>query len=225
VQVFTGIVQALGEVARVREQAEDRDFVVRAPSSVLDRLEIGGSIALNGVCQTVTALAEDTLTVHAIAETLRVTTLGEIRAGDHLNLETALGAGDPLGGHFVQGHVDGTATLRTRRRHGESTVLRFDADRSLLDQLVAKGSITLDGVSLTVGPEPGPGGFEVHLIPHTLQVTTLGKLRIGDRVNVETDILGKYVLRFLGESQQVRDLDWEGLRRAGFGADSSKGGS
>jgi riboflavin synthase alpha subunit len=223
--VFTGIVQAFGRVRRVHAQSEDRDFVVDCPAAILARLEPGASIALDGVCQTVTTLDGDSFTVHAIAETLRVTTMGDLAEGDRINLEPALGAGDPLGGHFVQGHVDGTATLRTRVRRGESVVYGFEGPAPLVHQLVPKGSVTLDGVSLTVGPQPGETSFEVHLIPHTLEVTTLGEKKVGDRVNLETDILGKYILRYLSGRDEAGGLSWEDLRRAGFGAEPSGGGA
>jgi riboflavin synthase alpha subunit len=223
--VFTGIVQAFGRVRRVHAQSEDRDFVVECPAAITARLEPGASIALDGVCQTVTALDADSFTVHAIAETLRVTTMGDLAEGDRINLEPALGAGDPLGGHFVQGHVDGTATLRTRVTRGESVVYGFEAPSTLVHQLVPKGSVTLDGVSLTVGPHPGETSFEVHLIPHTLEVTTLGEKKVGDRVNLETDILGKYILRYLSGRDEAGGLSWEDLRSAGFGARPSGGGA
>ena len=221
--MFTGIVQALGRVRQVHAQSEDRDFVIECPSGIAARLEPGASIALDGVCQTVTALDAESFTVHAIAETLRVTTMGDLAEGDRINLEPALGAGDPLGGHFVQGHVDGTATLRSRAARGESVVFGFEGPAPLVRQLVPKGSITLDGVSLTVGPELSDTAFEVYLIPHTLEVTTLGGKKVGDRVNLETDILGKYILRYLSGRDAAGGLTWEDLRNAGFGAQTSGG--
>jgi riboflavin synthase alpha subunit len=223
--VFTGIVQDLGRVRQVHAQAADRDFVIECVSAVLARLEPGASIALDGVCQTVTALDANSFTVHAIAETLRVTTMGGLAEGDRINLECALGAGDPLGGHFVQGHVDGTAILRSRVTRGESVVFGFEGPVPLVRQLVPKGSITLDGVSLTVGPELSDSAFEVHLIPHTLEVTTLGGKKVGDRVNLETDILGKYILRYLSGRDEAGGLTWENLRSAGFGAQPAGGGA
>lgn len=223
--MFTGIVQAIGRVRRVHVQSEDRDFVVECPATIAARLEPGASIALDGVCQTVTALDGDSFTVHAIAETLRVTTMGDFAEGDRVNLEPALGAGEPLGGHFVQGHVDGTVILRSRVTRGESVVFAFEGPVPLVRQLVPKGSVTLDGVSLTVGPGPGDSAFEVHLIPHTLEVTTLGGKKVGDRVNLETDILGKYILRYLSGGDEAGGLTWEDLRSAGFGARPSGGGA
>ncbi len=214
--MFTGIVQAVGRVETLRSSVDDRDLVVRAPAPVVDRLEIGASIALDGVCQTVTGLEPGRFEVHAIAETLRVTTLGSLAVGDSLNLETALAAGDPLGGHFVQGHVDGVAQIVGQRSVGDSTAFRFRADPALVSQLVPKGSVAIDGISLTVGPEVGEVHFEVFLIPHTLEVTTLGAKKVGDRVNLETDVLGKYVLRYLDRGGDTT-LQIDDLHRAGFG--------
>ena len=215
--MFTGIVQGLGRVRGVHVQVEDRDLVVECPRDIAGRLTIGASICIDGVCQTVTDLQSEEFTVHAIAETLRVTTLGRLSAGDRVNLEPALGAGDPLGGHFVQGHVDGTATLEGKSVQGESVECRFEGPEDLVRQLVPKGSITLDGVSLTVGPDLSDTRFSVYLIPHTLEVTTIGDRKIGDAVNVETDILGKYILRFLSGRDAVSGITFEDLRRAGYG--------
>ena len=216
--MFTGIVQAQGTVNAVRASAEDRDLTITCPTDVTDRLTLGASIALDGVCQTVTRLAPGEFDVHAIKETLRVTTLGELKVGDRMNLETSLGAGDPLGGHFVQGHVDGMARIVAIEPVGESITYRFEADPELVGQLVPKGSVALDGVSLTVGPVVGDTAFEVYLIPHTLEVTGLARKRVGDRVNLETDVLGKYVLRYLGRMGERAGgtITWDGLERAGW---------
>lgn len=221
--MFTGIVQGLGRVRQIRSQARDRDLVVDCPEHIVARLGLGASIAIDGVCQTVTALEPAAFTVHAIEETLRVTTLSRLVEGSRVNLEAALGAGDPLGGHFVQGHVDGTATLRGRSRHGESVEFEFEAPDALVRQLVPKGSVALDGVSLTVGPQVASTRFSVYLIPHTLEVTTLGERTEGDSVNVETDILGKYILRYLSGRDEAGGLTWDELRRAGFGSSTTEG--
>lgn len=216
--MFTGIVQAQGTVSALRASDADRDLTITCPSGVTQRLSLGASVALDGVCQTVTRLTDGEFDVHAIAETLRVTTLGAVGVGDVLNLETALGAGDPLGGHFVQGHVDGTATIRSIESKGDSLTYRFEAAPELVRQLVPKGSIALHGVSLTLGPEIGDTTFEVYLIPHTVEVTTLKHRGVGDRVNLETDVLGKYILRYLTQlGRDPRDgITWEQLDRAGW---------
>lgn len=224
--MFTGIVQAQGTVRALLASAADRDLTVTCPFEVTDRLSIGDSIALDGVCQTVTRLAPGEFDVHAIAETLRVTTLGEVAVGDPLNLEAALGAGDPLGGHFVQGHVDGTATITAIEPLGDAITYRFEAAPELVRQLVPKGSVALHGVSLTVGPEVGETTFEVYLIPHTVEVTTLRHRGVGDRVNLETDVLGKYVLRYLGQltdgAAPSGGITWDAIERAGWAPGTSR---
>jgi riboflavin synthase len=172
------------------------------------RLEIGASLAVSGVCLTVVSLDGKALdgkadgdpplgcTVELSPETLARTNLGGLRRGDPVNLEAALRMGDPLGGHWVQGHVDGTTTVVDRRDLTDHRVLAFAIPPELELFLVEKGSITVDGVSLTVSAL-GPAGFEVALIPHTLERTTLSALRPGDRVNLEVDVLAKYVQRIL----------------------------
>lgn len=218
--MFTGIVQGVGRVESVRATAEDRDLVVSGPGEIVSGLSVGASIALDGVCQTVTHLDRDHFEVHAIAETLRVTTLGRLKAGDGLNLEAALAAGDSLGGHFVQGHVDGLATITRIEPVGDSIAYAFEAPRELVQQLVPKGSVAIDGVSLTVGPQLDSTHFEVYLIPHTVEVTTLGAKSVGSAVNLETDILGKYILRFL-EHGREGGLTMNDLYSAGFGGSAT----
>jgi riboflavin synthase len=145
-----------------------------------------------------------------------------MRVGQSINLETPLRAGAPLGGHFVQGHVDGLARVVERTPQGESVRFTFSAPRELVEQLVPKGSVAIDGVSLTVGPTIGHDRFEVFLIPHTLAVTTLGHRTPGALVNVETDILGKYVMRLV-RGTAGGALTWEGLRAAGLGGSGTEG--
>lgn len=194
--MFTGIVETTGPVVDLRREGDDLDLTVESPS-VAAKLTLGASVALDGVCQTVTHLEADRFTVHAIAETLRVTTLGRLAVGDAVNLETPLAAGAPLGGHFVQGHVDGVGEIVSTEARGDSIRYRFRGPAELVGQMVPKGSVCVDGISLTVGPEPTEETFDVFLIPHTLEVTTLGRKGAGDGVNLETDILGKYLLRYL----------------------------
>lgn len=212
--MFTGIVQAMGTVAAIEDRGSDREIRVES-AEIAPRLSIGASVALDGACQTVTELDDQSFVVHAIPETLRVTTLGRLSRGSRLNLEAALGAGEPLGGHFVQGHVDGLGRIEGLDRWGESTRMRVSAGRELVAQLVPKASVAIEGVSLTVGPELGPKRFDVFLIPHTCEVTTLGSKKVGDVVNLETDILGKYIWRYLRGSDSSR-IDLAALTRAGF---------
>jgi riboflavin synthase len=194
--MFTGLVEALGQVERVVEEGPGRRLVLRWPD-LREPLAIGESVAVNGCCLTVVATVGETFEVQAGPETLLRTNLGERQPGDAVNLERALRPTDRLGGHFVQGHIDTTATLAERRPEGEWDFLRFRIDPAWTPLLVEKGSIAVDGVSLTL-VTVGHDAFSVMLIPHTLAVTTLGTLRVGGRVNIETDLLAKHVRKLLG---------------------------
>jgi riboflavin synthase len=199
--MFTGIVQERGRLTD-DPMPSGQGGVRLALGHSADlgrRLEIGASLAVSGVCLTITELDGDPplgSLVELSPETLARTTLGSLRRGDHVNLETALRMGDALGGHWVQGHVDGVIPLVDRRDLTDHRVLAFAIPPGQESFLVEKGSVTIDGVSLTVSAL-GPDRFEVALIPHTLEVTTLSRLRPGDRVNLEVDILAKYMHRML----------------------------
>lgn len=195
VGMFTGLVEALGEVVRAEDEAAGRRITVSWPGRS-GPLALGESVAVNGCCLTVVADDGDRFTVQAGPETLRRTNLGEKRPGDPVNLERSLRVGDRLGGHFVQGHVDATAALRTRRAEGDWEFLAFDIDPAWTPLMVPKGSIAVDGVSLTL-VDVEPAGFSLMLIPHTLAVTTLGTLEPGARVNIEADMLAKHVRKLL----------------------------
>ena len=194
--MFTGIVEETGIVAAVEETDRGRRLLIRA-QAVIDDIAVGASIAHNGVCLTVTRVEADGYWVDAVAETLDRSTLGRLWVDDRVNLERPVRASDRLGGHIVQGHVDGQATLTDRTREGESERLRFSLDPALLRYVVEKGSITLDGVSLTIAAV-GDNWFEVAVIPHTAKATTLGSLRCGTCVNVEVDVMAKYVEKLVG---------------------------
>jgi riboflavin synthase len=197
--VFTGLVEALGRVEQVSEEDGGRRLVLAWPGLAEgERLAIGESVAVNGCCLTVVASEGDRFEVQAGPETLARTNLGARQAGDRVNLERSLRVGDRLGGHFVQGHIDTTASLRERRREGEWEFLAFTLAPAWTPLLVSKGSIAVDGVSLTL-VDVWPDGFSVMLIPHTLAVTTLGLIQPGERVNIETDILAKHVAKLLGK--------------------------
>ncbi len=193
--MFTGIIEALGTVERVDSGAEGARLVVRA-GAVIDDARIGDSIAVNGVCLTITALNDGTFTADVSLETLRRSTLGGLRGGDPVNLERPLRVDQRLGGHIVQGHVDGVGTITGVRPEGDGIWMQLAPPAALLPLLVEKGSVAIDGVSLTVAAL-ADGGFAVALIPHTLAVTTLGRRRVGEPVNIEVDILAKYVQRLL----------------------------
>jgi riboflavin synthase len=198
--MFTGLVEALGRVERVAEENSGRRLTLAWPGlgGTGDPLAVGESVAVNGCCLTVVEAERDgdRFVVQAGPETLLRTNLGDKAAGDVVNLERALRVGDRLGGHFVQGHVDTTAALRERRPDGEWEFLAFELDPGWTALMVPKGSIAVDGVSLTL-VDVTPGGFSVMLIPHTLAVTTLGTLRPGGRVNIETDMLAKHVQKLV----------------------------
>jgi riboflavin synthase len=166
--------------------------MVEAPARFLDGVAIGDSIACSGVCLTVVALKGRRFAADASVETLSATTARAWRAGTALNLERALTLGQPLGGHLVSGHVDGVGRLASRRADGRSERLRFSLPRALARYVARKGSICVDGVSLTVN-EAGAGGFGVNIVPHTLRHTTLGRLAPGDAVNLEVDLVARYL--------------------------------
>ena len=189
--MFTGLIEERGSVVS-RADADDGARLSLAAPDIARDLVIGESVAVNGACLTVVASTADGFDVDCVAETLRRTALGELQPGDPVNLERALEAGARLGGHIVQGHVDGTGAIAGEREEGESTVLRITAPAELLPYVVEKGSIAVDGVSLTVAARH-PDGFEVALIPHTMRLTTLGPGRGGRAVNLEVDVVAKYV--------------------------------
>ena len=217
--MFTGLVETIGQVRSTAATAAGRRIEVDL-GPCAEGARLGDSIAIDGCCQTVAALSGSVAAFDAVPETLRRTTLGDLARGDRVNLERSLAVGARLGGHFVQGHIDGTARLAERRETGGERLWIFEAGDELLGQMVPKGSVAIGGVSLTLA-EVGPGRFGVALIPTTLGQTTLGSLAVGSRVNIETDVLGKYVLKFLGGlgsagSAAGGGLTLDSLRKAGF---------
>ena len=198
--MFTGIVQQLGQVESIRDENSGRRLTLRWPG--LDRadpLVLGESVAVNGCCLTVVQAEGERFVVQAGPETLLRTNLGGLEPGSVVNFERALKASDRLGGHFVQGHVDAVATLSARRTEGEWEFLAFGLDSRWTPLMVPKGSIAVDGVSLTL-VEVGGDWFSVMLIPHTLAVTTLGRLGVGDKVNLEVDLLAKHLARLMAST-------------------------
>jgi riboflavin synthase len=193
--MFSGIVEALGEVAEVRSEPPGCLLVVRH-AGIAAQTAVADSISINGCCLTVVAVGGETMSFQAGPETLARTNLGELRGGSPVNLERALVVGGRLGGHFVSGHIDGVGKLIQRLDHGDWSSCWFSVPRALSRQMASKGSIAVDGVSLTI-VDCEPDRFSVALIPYTLAVTTLGALRVGGTVNLETDILAKYVQRLV----------------------------
>ena len=189
--MFTGIVRERGRVASIEPEGDAMRLEIAAPETA-SALAVGDSVSVSGACLTATAVANGAFSVTAVPETLSRTTLGRLAAGGEVNLETATRAGDPLGGHFVQGHVDAVGRVASF----EDGRLAVEAAPEILRYCVEKGSIAVDGVSLTIAGLR-EGAFEVALIPHTLQVTTLGALEPGDEVNLEVDVLAKYVEKLI----------------------------
>lgn len=188
--MFTGIAQETGRIASART-----DRLVINARAVLQEIKPGGSIAVNGVCLTVTDFDADSLSVDIMAETLRRTNLGQLHAGDKVNLERPLALGGELGGHLVQGHVDDTGRVAGITRDGEATLIRFEASPEVMRFIVTKGFIAVDGISLTV-VDKDTTSFRVSIVDYTLKHTTLGEKRTGDMVNLEADIIGKYAEQF-----------------------------
>jgi riboflavin synthase len=194
--MFTGLVEARGSVVELIDEPPARRLEVEVGSEWVVDSAIGDSVAINGCCLTVVSIGASTLSFEAGAETLARTNLGDLSGGDPVNLERPLAAGGRLGGHFVQGHIDGTAEVMEVTRDGDWVTMWFQVPGSLAMGLVPKGSVAVDGVSLTV-VEVVSDRFSVALIPHTLEVTTLGIRQAGSRVNIETDILAKYVQKLV----------------------------
>lgn len=193
--MFTGIVEGLGKVLTV-ERTDDRGRLRVHAGTLLDGARVGESIAVSGVCLTIAALDKEVFAADLAAETLRRTTLGTLQPGDLVNLERPLRLDQRLGGHIVQGHVDGVGTVTAVRSEGDGLWMEIAPPAPLMPYLVEKGAVAVDGVSLTIARR-SPAAIAVALIPHTLAVTTLGRRRGGDTVNLEVDILAKYVERLL----------------------------
>ncbi|MCH8840079.1 MAG: riboflavin synthase [Planctomycetes bacterium] len=193
--MFTGLVQSLATVRAVVSEGPGVRLVI-ADSMTALRAAVGDSIALNGCCLTVVSVDDECLTFEAGPETLARTTLGKLAKGDRVNLETSLKVGDELGGHLVTGHIDAVGTIDARQDDAEWSTLWVRVPGDLMRQIASKGSVAVDGVSLTL-VDVEDRRFSVALIPHTLHVTTLGSRQLGDRVNLETDVLAKYVQRQL----------------------------
>ncbi len=195
--MFTGIVSAVGAVAAV-DRTEDRlSLRIEASGESLDGLELGESIAVDGACLTIVRTGPGWFQVDAVVTTRGRTRFGEVDVGDRVNLERAMAVGDRVGGHFVQGHVDGVGEVRSVRPEADALLLDVAIPQGVQDVTVLHGSITLNGVSLTVNAIPAPGTIQVALIPYTRDHTTLGQVQAGDRVHVEGDMLGKFVRQLL----------------------------
>jgi len=212
--MFTGIVEEVGTIAEARVGEQSALLTVRA-TAVLEDASIGDSILSDGVCLTVAALGGDRFTADVMPETFKRTTLAEKAIGAPVNLERALTLNSRLGGHLVTGHIDGVGVVRRVERRANALIVHLSAPRAVTTLCVDQGSIALDGVSLTI-VSAGDGELEVSLIPHTAEITTLRALRPGSRVNLEADLIAKYVAAFLGRARPGEGLTWEKLAEAGF---------
>lgn len=215
--MFTGIVQAVGNIGQLETRGGDLRLHVDCGALDLSDVAIGDSIAVNGVCLTAVTCSAGGFWADVSGETLALTTLGEARSGARVNLEKALTPSSRLGGHLVSGHVDGVGTVRARRDDGRSVRFEFEAPRELARYIAQKGSICVDGVSLTVNAVDG-AEFSLNIVPHTLEHTTLGGLHAGQRVNLEVDLIARYLERLLMErgSGPGSRLDENFLRAHGF---------
>lgn len=216
--MFTGLIAELGSVQKLSRQGNSYQLTVGA-KKVLDNLKIGDSVAVNGVCLTVVELGTAGFTADVMPETVRLTNIGLLSPGSKVNLERTLRLCDGLDGHIVSGHVEGLGTISGKRPEGIAVVTTIDTPTELLKYIIKKGSIAIDGISLTV-TEVTDHGFSVSLIPHTAKETTLGFKAVGDKVNLETDIIGKYVERMLNFSKKETDgsqrVDADFLAKHGF---------
>lgn len=213
--MFTGIIAAVGKVTAIRIVGGDQSLSVESGSLPLSGVVLGDSIAVNGVCLTVVALEDHAFVADVSAETLACTTLGQLQLGKAVNLELALLASSRLGGHLVSGHVDGVGNLLRRETDARSERLLFESPQPLKKFIAAKGSITIEGVSLTVNRVSGRQ-FEVNLIPHTLEQTTLKQLKPTDPVNLEVDLIARYVARLREAESESSDIDMDLLQRQGY---------
>jgi len=217
--MFTGIVEEMGVVKALEHSPSGTRLTILA-STILDDLAVGASVSADGVCLTVVARNDQEFSVNVSSETLSVTTLGKLKAGRPVNLERAMRINERIGGHLVAGHVDGVGSIRDRRQEGNAIVLTIEVPKEVLRYCVSKGSITVDGISLTTN-EVSDRSVTVAIIPHTAKITTLGLKHPGDPVNLESDLIGKYVERLLQEREQLPPksapvIDREYLQKRGL---------
>ena len=206
--MFTGIIEGLGSIKDMQQAGQGKQLILNTDFA-LDETQIGDSIAVNGVCLTVTALENRRFYADVSPETLAKTTLGKAKVGDRVNLERALRLSDRIGGHLVTGHVDGLGSIRQKKREGNSVIVSIGVPESIARYMIKKGSVAVDGISLTVN-HINRKGFAVSIIPHTAKMTTIDRCKIGDLVNIETDIIGKYVERFVLEMKSTNKKDTAG---------------
>ena len=220
--MFTGIIEGPGTISGIKQSGQSRRMAVNADYA-LDSTKIGDSIAVNGACLTVVSFSGSRFEVDVSPETVAKTTLGKAKIGDRVNLERALRISDRIDGHLVSGHIDGIGTIKSRKTQENAIIITFNIPKTVAYYIIKKGSVAVDGISLTVN-ECDHESFQVSIIPHTAKLTTFGFKKISDSVNVETDMIGKYVERFVtqiksGESKKEAgesSVDIEFLVKTGF---------
>ncbi len=212
--MFTGLIENIGTIEKVTLRGNYLELTI-VPDQMFEKLEKGESIAVSGPCLTIVNLDDKSFTVEASQETIRLTTLKNLRRGDRVNLERALRADARLGGHFVNGHIDCFLRIRKTQKVGQSRQIEVDLPREYAGYVIDKGSVALDGVSLTV-MDVGRGSFTVNLIPETRSRTTLADLKTGGYLNVEFDLIGKYILRFLEIKKKGTQLTLTSMREMGY---------
>ena len=211
--MFTGLIEEVGKIKAIKKSS--RACVVQiGAAKVLEEIQVGDSVAVNGICLTVTDFDRSSFTVDVMPQTWQMTALAQLERGSSVNLERAMAASDRFGGHFVSGHIDGKAQVQAIRPQGNAVVYDFRAGKALLDDMVNQGSVAIDGISLTL-VQVDQGGFRVSVIPHILDQTNLPQKKVGDWVNIETDMIGKYVKRFMAKAESS-DLTEPYLREQGF---------
>jgi len=212
--MFTGIVEEIGTIARITRGADSSQIMIEAQEILAD-CKIGDSIAVNGTCLTVIAVDASSFVADVSPETFRRTNLGELKPGDKVNLERSLRLQDRLGGHLVLGHIDEVGIISRLQSEANATLMEVTVSDEAMRYIVFKGSVCVDGVSLTVA-NLSANAFEVSLIPYTKQITTMGVKRVNDKVNIEVDILGRYVERLLSQEPKQAEINLEFLREHGF---------
>ncbi|RHW34762.1 riboflavin synthase [Lysinibacillus yapensis] len=212
--MFTGIIEDKGKVIAIQKDVNSMQLTIETPKIVSDA-QLGDSVAVNGVCLTITHMNNEIMTVDVMPETVKATTIHTLKLGDFVNLERAMSANGRFGGHIVSGHVDGVGTIKSKRPVSNAVYIEIEIPKDLAENCIPKGSITIDGTSLTLFGVT-ESSVTVSLIPHTYAETILGMKNVGESVNIETDMLGKYVLHHLRKTETKSNISMDFLRQNGF---------
>ncbi len=204
--MFTGLIQEVGTILSVNQNTEGKEFIIKAPG-LIKEIQIDDSVATNGCCLTATQIKGDTFKVQAIHMTLQKTSIGGLKSGDKVNLELSLRPNDRLGGHFVQGHVNAVGKIKQIKTIGENWEIEVSIPKDLRKYMISEGSVAIEGISLTIA-KLTPESLTVAIIPHTLEKTTLGTKKVGDALNLEVDMIAKYIENFLRFDKESRKEEW-----------------